>query len=440
MNKNSTVGNQKIASLFDCGTFVEIGAYIKRNNADKAYDGVICGYGSVSGKLAFAFVQDSDRTKGAFDEIGAKKITMLYDMAIKNGAPIIGVFDSAGAVVLDGSSALSAYGCFMANVAKASGIVPQIAIIDGVCTGLSLCTSAMFDIIIKVEDNAQTYISSTSKNNEKAIKPSILAKNEDEAFAASRELVEILPQNNNDSACIMSGDDANRAADITGITGKALCEALCDNGKFIELCSNVGKELVCGLGFFGGVLCGIVASDNNENAGKLTCKSAKKAAELISFCDRFNLSVVTLVNCEGFSEHICANSAAALISAYANSTAAKVTVVCGKAYGAGFTLLGSKAIGADIEFATEKSTISIMSPESAVAFLMNDEITHEKSRADVEAEWCEKYASAVCAAEKGDIDDVIANEEVRARICAALYMLATKADTHPARKHFKVSL
>ena len=116
---------------------------------------------------------------------------------------------------------------------------------------------------------------------------------------------------------------------------------------------------------------------------------------------------------------------------------AKVTVVCGKAYGAGFTLLGSKAIGADIELAVENATISVMSPESAVAFVMNDEITLDKTRAQVEAEWCEKYASAVCAAEKGDIDDVIAADETRARICAALYMLATKADTYPTRKHFK---
>ncbi len=439
MNKNSTIGNKKIASLFDCGTFVEIGAYIKRGADDSAYDGVICGYGSVSGKLAFAFVQDSDRTKGAFDETGAKKISMLYDMAIKNGAPLIGVFDSAGAVILDGSAALSAYGGFMANVAKASGIIPQIAVIDGACTGLSLCAAAMFDITVKVEDKAKTYISSTSMNNEKAIKVSVSAKDESEAFATARELVEILPQNNNDNACVMSGDDANRPSVTVGLTGKTLCCELCDNGRFIELCANIGKELVCGLGFFGGVLCGIVASNNEENAGKLTCDGVKKASDLISFCDRFNISVVTLVDSEGFSERICATSSAALVSAYANSTVPKITVVCGKAYGAGFTLLGSKAIGADIEFAIDSSVISVMSPESAVAFLMNDEITHEKSRADVEAEWCEKYASAVCAAEKGDIDDVIAEAEARARICAALYMLESKAETHPTRKHFKVS-
>ena len=437
MNKNSTIGNQKIASLFDCGTFVEIGAYIKRNNADSAYDGVLCGYGSVSGKLAFAFVQDSDRTKGAFDEIGSKKINMLYDMAIKNGAPVIGVFDSAGAVVYDGSAALSAYGSFMSCVAKASGIIPQIAVIDGICTGLSLCTAAMFDIVIKVDEKAQTYISATSQNKEKAIKTAINVKTEGDAFATARELVEILPQNNNDSACIMSGDDAGRAANIEGLTGKALIEALCDNAKFIELNADAGKELVCGLAFFGGVLCGVVASNNAENGGKLTCKGIKKAANLVSFCDRFNISVVTLVDSEGFSDKICSESAASLISAYANSTAAKVTVVCGKAYGAGFTLLGSKAIGADIELAVENATISVMSPESAVAFVMNDEITLDKTRAQVEAEWCEKYASAVCAAEKGDIDDVIAADETRARICAALYMLATKADTYPTRKHFK---
>ena len=437
MNKNSTIGNTKIASLFDCGTFVEIGAYIKRSNADKAYDGVLCGYGSVSGKLAFAFVQDSDRTKGAFDEVGAKKIAMLYDMAIKNGAPVIGVFDSAGAVVLDGSSALSAFGSFMSCVAKASGIIPQIAVIDGVCTGLSLCTSAMFDIIITVEDKAETYISTTAQNKEKAVKASIISKNEEEAFATARELVEILPSNNNDDACIMSGDDANRACAIDGLTGKELCASVCDNSKFIELYANAGKELTCGFGFMGGVLCGMVSSNNAENNGKLSCRGVKKAADFISFCDRFNISIVTLVDSEGFGEHICSESAAKLISAYANATTPKVTVVCGKAYGAGFTLLGSKAIGADIEFATENSTISIMNPESAVAFLMNDEITHEKSRAQVEAEWCEKYASAVCAAEKGDIDDVIAPEEVRARICAALYMLATKADKTPDRKHFK---
>lgn len=440
MERNSTIGNNKIASLFDCGTFVQIGAHLKRTDAKCAYDGIICGYGSISGKLAFAFIQDSDRTNGAFDEIGAKKISMLYDMAIKNGAPLIGVFDSAGAVVLDGSAALSAYGCFMSNVSKASGIIPQIAIIDGICTGLSLCCAAMFDIVICAKNKANTYISANNSCKDKSIKATIACEDEASSFATAKELIEILPQNNKDSACTMSGDAPDRAVSVSDVTGKALIKAICDNGKFIEFYSDKGNELCCGLAFFGGMLCGVVASDYSVNGGKLTCKGTKKAAELISFCDRFGISIITLVNSEGFGDKICAGGPAALVSAYAGATCPKVTVVCGNAYGAGFTLLGSKSIGADISYATEGSVISVMSPESAVAFLMNDEISSEKSRSDVENEWCEKYASATCAAEKGDIDDIIPEDEVRARIISALYMLATKTDLAPTRKHFKMPL
>lgn len=437
MDKNQTVGSQKIASLFDAGSFVEVGAYIKRRGDVDAYDGVICGYGSVSGKLAFAFVQDSDRTKGAFDEAGAKKIEMLYDMAIKNGAPVIGVFDSAGADVLDGSATLSAYGRFISCVAKASGIVPQIAVYDGICTGMALTVANMFDLSVKVAEKAELYLTATAKDKELAC--SIDAANEAEAFAAVRSLVEILPQNNKDDASLMSGDDAARPVAIDGLTGKALVEALADNGSFTELYA-MKSGIVTGFAFFGGTLCGVIASDNTCDAGKIGFIGAKKAAELISFCDRFGISVVTLVDSEGLCDCACPKCVARLASAYANATCPKVTAVVGKAYGAGFTLLGSKSLGADLALATEGAVISVMSPESAVAFLMNDQITADKSRADVEKEWCETYANATCAAEKGDIDDIVKAETLRARICSALYMLATKADGCPDRKYFRTPL
>ena len=437
MDKNLTVGSRKISSLFDAGTFVEIGAYIKRRGDDAAYDGVICGYGSVSGKLAFAFVQDSDRTNGAFDEVGAKKIEMLYDMAIKNGAAVIGVFDSAGAAVADGSSVLSAYGRFMSCVSRASGIVPQIAIYDGLCTGMALTTANMFDISVKVCSKAELYLTSTSNNND--LDCSVEVESEEEAFASVRELVDILPQNNRDDASIMSGDDAARAVSVSGLTGKALVEALCDNAHFVEL--NARKSgIVTGFAFFGGALCGVIASDNTCDAGKIGFIGAKKATELISFCDRFGISVLTLVDSEGLCDCACPVCTAALASAYANSTCAKVTVVVGKVYGAAFTLLGSKSIGADIALALEGSVISVMSPESAVAFLMNDKITAEKSREDVEAEWCEKYASAQNAAENGDVDDIVDEDTLRARICSALYMLAVKADGTPDRKYARTPM
>ncbi len=433
MDKNLTVGSRKISTLFDAGTFVEIGAYIKRRGDVEAYDGVICGYGSVSGKLAFAFVQDSDRTNGAFDEAGAKKIEMLYDMAIKNGAAVIGVFDSAGAVVADGSAALSAYGRFMSCVARASGIVPQIAIYDGLCTGMALTVSNMFDLTVNVEEKSELYLVPSNKDN-KCFAPSVCVKTEEEAFAAARELVEILPQNNKDDASVMSGDDAARSVAVAGLTGKALVEALADNGKFIEINAKE-SGIVTGFAFFGGVLCGVVASNTKCDAGKIGGIGAKKAAGLISFCDRFGISVLTLVDSEGLCDCACGKCTAMLAGAYANATVAKVTAVVGKAYGAAFTLLGSKSIGADIALALEGSVISVMSPDSAVAFLMNDEITAEKSRADVEAEWCEKYASAKNAAENGDVDDIVDEATLRARICSALYMLAVKADGTPDRKY-----
>ena len=433
MDKNLTVGSRKISSLFDAGTFVEIGAYIKRRGDEAAYDGVICGYGSVSGKLAFAFVQDSDRTNGAFDEAGAKKIEMLYDMAVKNGAAVIGVFDSAGAAVADGSSALSAYGRFMSCVARASGIIPQIAVYDGLCTGMALTVSNMFDLTVNVEGKSELYLTATNKEN-KCFAPSVSVKSEEEAFAAARELVEILPQNNKDDASVMSGDDASRAVSVSGLTGKALVEALADNGKFVEINAKE-SGIVTGFAFFGGTLCGVVASNTACDSGKIGGIGAKKAADLISFCDRFGIAVLTLVDSEGLCDCACGKCTAILAGAYANATVAKVTAVVGKAYGAAFTLLGSKSLGADIALALDSSVISVMSPESAVAFLMNDKITAEKSRADVEAEWCEKYASAINAAENGDVDDVVSEEALRARICSALYMLAVKADGAPERKY-----
>jgi acetyl-CoA carboxylase carboxyltransferase component len=221
---------------------------------------------------------------------------------------------------------------------------------------------------------------------------------------------------------------------VSGLTGNALVEALADNGKFIEINAKE-SGIVTGFAFFGGTLCGVVASNNACDAGKIGGIGAKKAADLISFCDRFGIAVLTLVDSEGLCDCACGKCTAMLAGAYANATCAKVTAVVGKAYGAAFTLLGSKSLGADIALALEGSVISVMSPESAVAFLMNDKITADKSRADVEAEWCEKYASATVAAENGDVDDIVDEATLRARICSALYMLAVKADGTPDRKY-----
>lgn len=439
MNEKITVGEQKIRSLFDAGTFVPVGAYIKRNGTDSVYDGVICGYGSIGGKLAFAFVQDSDRLLGAFDAIGAQKLEALYSMAIKNGAPVIGIFDSAGAVVLDGCSALSAYGRLMSLVSGASGIIPQIAIIDGKCTGMALTAVSMFDISISVKDKSVMYM--LPDTDDKPLRTAVCAESTDDALALARELIEVLPQNNRDCPVDMSGDSPARAVSLEGLTGRSLIEEIADNRRFIELYSRGESCVNTGLIFMGGMLCGVIASNTNSTSGGKLCPTgAKMACELISLCDRFSVPVLTLVNSEGLYGGGSASSYGALATAYITATCPKVTAIAGKAYGASFTLLGSKSVGADIVLATDNSLMGTMSPESGVAFLKNSEITQEKSRSVLEREWCEEHLSPMRAAEAGCVDDIIPSEELRARICSALYMLASKADRQPDRKYARMPL
>ena len=408
-DKQETKGRSAMIALFDAGTFVEMGAFIRRRGEEEPYDAIITGYGSVEGKLAFAFVQDSDRKAGALDGIGADKIEKLYAQAIRVGAPVIGVFDSAGAVVWDGASALSAYGRVMKCVSDASGIIPQIALISGSCTGMASAIAAMFDFTVAAGEQATDLTALVTED----------------PTAVVRSLVELLPRNNKDVNTVEPTDDIGRPVALDN--GVA---SIADNAALTTLYADMGKEITAALCRMGGETVGLVALN-----GKLTADGARKAARLVSFCDSFSIPVVTLVDSEGVEYADAANAFAKLAKAYVTATTAKVTAVIGKAYGAAFTLMGSHALGADLALALEGSVISVLAPETAVAFAMNDKITDSKNRADVEAEWKETYASPVAAAESGDIDDVIPEAELRARIISALYMLAEKADGTPDRKH-----
>jgi len=445
----------KLESIFDTGTFVELGAYTKRQGTDTDFEGVLCGYGAVSGKLVFAFVQDSGRTKGAFGERHAKKIANMYDLAIKNGAPVIGVFDSAGAVVYDGAAALAAYGKFMKCVSDASGIIPQIAVVDGICGGSSAVVASMFDFTVTIKDKSKLYVNSPFVVGDKAGTSEFAtangisaygAKDEADAFAYARALVNALPANNADGAFAENGDDMNRAVafDTENYNAKELIAQLSDNGSFISLYSDYTANSVLGIASFGGITAGIVASAP-ESKGILDIKSARAIAKLVSFCDAFSMPVLTLVDSEGLDVSLEAESAAyaselaRLAYAYTSSSNAKLTVVVGKAYGAAFTLLGSKAIGADMALALPNACISVLSPEASVAFVWNSKVG-EKSREELEAEWKEKCASAAEACDCGEIDDIVAPEELRARICAGFSMLASKAEGVPTRRHANMPL
>ena len=441
----------KLELIFDSGTFVELGAYTKRPDSNEEFESVVCGYGAVEGKLAFAFIQDSGRTKGAFGERHAKKIASLYALAVKNGAPVIGVFDSAGAVVYDGAAALAAYGKLMKNVSDASGVVPQIAVIDGICGGSSAVVASMFDFVVTVKDKAKFFVNPpfVVGEAEKATARGLSAyeaADEAQAFGFVRELVALLPQNNADGAFLETADSLNRAValDPEAYETDTLLASLCDDGKFTKVYAEYTDKAVFGFGSFGGVVAGVIAS-NPANKGILDIKTARAASKMISFCDSFGIPVLTLVDSEGLDVSAEAENAAyaselaRLAMAYTSSENAKVTVVMGKAYGTAFTLLGSKAVGADIAIALPTACISVLSPEASVAFVWNQKVG-EQSREELEQEWKEKCASAAEAADAGEIDDIVEPAELRQRICAALSMLAAKAEGTPARKHANLPL
>ncbi len=445
------VSKARLESIFDVGTFVEIGAYTKRADAQKDFESVVCGYGAVEGKLAFAFIQDSGRTKGAFGERHAKKIASLYALAIKNGAPIIGVFDSAGAVIYDGAQALAAYGKLMKNISDASGIIPQIAVIDGVCGGSSAVAASMFDFTVTVKDRSKLFVNPpfvVGETNSAVAQGLSAYEAEDEtgAFGFVRKLISALPQNNADASGVDSKDDLNRKVAFNPEKYQAaeLVKLLADDGCFTALYADYTDSAVLGFASFGGVLTGVVAS-NPETRGLLDISLARAAAKLIGFCDSFGIPVLTLVDSEGLDVSADAeNSAyaselARLAMAYTTSTAAKVTVVVGKAYGTAFTLLGSKSVGTDMVFALPTACVSVLSPEASVAFVWNDKVG-EQSREELEAEWKETCASAQAAVDSGEIDDVVEPAELRQRICAAIGMLSAKADGIPSRKHATLPL
>lgn len=463
--KDGFCARSRIETLFDAGTFVEIGAYVRRKNIDDEFEGVICGYGAINGKLTFAFSQDSSRMKGAFDELHARKIANLYNAAIKNGAPVVGIFDSHGAIVYDGVSALAGYGLLMKCVSDASGVIPQIAVIPGICAGSAATVAAMFDAVVTVKDKTSVYVNSPFLLGDKTATAeyaaenglaAVVASSESEAYSKVRELISVLPSNNAEGVIeIAVNDDLNRKVDIESVIGaenydmKDVLGLIGDGCKFLELYAAFAPEMIVGLTSFGGIVCGVVASQPKNEGGALTAKAARKAAKFVSMCDSFGIPVVTLVDSNGLDVSEASANApyaselAKLAMAYTSSENAKVTVVLGKAYGAAYTLMGSKSVGADIAFALDSAAISVLPPESAVAFVWNDKVggnDPKGAREELEQQWKEMCASPVDAAEKGEIDDIIESAELRQRICAAVSMLAAKSEIYPDRRHIVLPL
>ena len=444
----------QITALFDEGTFVETGAFVKRGISDfitteknNEFEGVICGYGAIDGKLAFAFAEDASRMSGAIDDRHAKKIADIYKMAELNGAPVVGIFNSAGVDIFEGTVGLAAYGKIMASVTHASGVIPQIAYIAGKCIGTSAAIASMFDIIVK-EASATFYVTSPVLTGAEDAQNSVIAYTgiTEQCMQYIRNMVSFLPSNS--SVGIQSSDvctdNLNRKLGNLDFSGEALAaiSVIADNGLFYELSHDFAPEVSTVFTSIGGVKCGIIATSFALNEGRISTATARKISRFVSFCDGFSIPVVTLVDSYGLAidkdnEPYFAPELAKLAMAYASSTCPKVTVIMGHAIGAAFVLLGSKSLGADIVYAIDNSEIGALSADSGVAFAWDKYITEEKTREELIAEWKESVSSPVNAASGGEIDDIISTNELRARICSALLMLSAKGNSS-AIAHRKV--
>lgn len=457
---------ERILSLFDEGTFMELGAYVMRRSSEfeagkpDDLEAVICGFGSVNGCLVYAFSQDIHRTRGGVSEAQAKKIRDLYRLATENGAPVVGIFDSAGAYLPEGVRALAAYGAIMQEASLASGVVPQIAVIPGIAQGSAAIIAAMFDFLIITEKTASVSVNPpflTGKDTGKALfakecgMASISAADDDAAMATVRELLSYLPANNAEGTIeAMSSDDCNRLVSLEEYTTtgdmKKCIAAFADDGKMLELWSDYAPEAVCAFCSVGGVICGVLANNHAVSDGTLTVAAARKLAKFLSFCDAFAIPVITVVDSHGLDVSREAEKApyaaeiAKLAGLYASARTALITVIAGEAYGSIVPVMGSKNLGADLVLAREDAKIGVMNASAAVAFLWNDQINHTITREALEKEWDETVGTPAAAAMAGEVDDVIEDAELRQRLCAAVMMLRSKSKNAPVRRHANLPL
>ena len=434
---------KQIAALFDENTFIETSAYTKRGYSEFIktersceFEGVVCGYGAIDGKLVFAFAEDAERMGGAIDERHAKKICDLYKMAMDNGAPVIGIFNTNGVDIFEGTAGLAAYGRIMSSVTKASGIIPQIAFITGKCIGTCAAIAAMFDIVVKERD-ASFYVSSPALTECEEAQDAVIAYSADLEQCARyiSGLISFLPQNSSigiqkSEICT---DNLNRKLGDVDLSENAITaiSLICDNGIYHELSPDFAKVAVTVFTTIGGVKCGVVATSFDKNQGRLTRDAVKKISRFVNFCDSFSIPIVTLVDSLGLAidsdnETNFAPEIGRLAFAYAASKTPKVTIILGHAIGAAFVLLGSKSLGADIVYSLDSAEIGAMSATSGVAFAWDKYITEETTRESLIEDWKSSVASPAHAAESGEIDDIISTNEVRARICSALLMLSCK--------------
>ena len=471
---SSSQASQRINALLDENSFVEIGALVTARSTDfnlkqedTPSDGVVTGYGVIDGNLVYVYSQDSSVLGGSIGEMHAKKIVRLYDLAIKTGSPVIGLIDSAGLRLQEGSDALNAFGEIYLKQVEASGVVPQITAVFGTCGGGLALIPSITDFTFMESDKAKLFVnspnvldgnykekldtSSAKWQSENAGNVDVVA-DEASIYAQIRELVSLLPSNNEDGDSYDEcSDDLNRACEnLDGYTADPALIAgqIADNGVFFETKRDYAKEMVTGFVKLNGSTVGLVGNrtalfdENGKEAekfdDKLTAHACNKAAEFINFCDAFDIPVLTLTNATGFGSTQCdekhvAKAAGKLVYALANATVPKVNLVTGKAFGSAYVVMNSKALGADITISWPDAQIGTMDANIAAKIICDGKDAETVSKAA--ADYAQLQNNVKSAAARGYVDEIIEPADTRKYVIGAFEMLFTKRDERPAKKH-----
>ena len=443
MEKNAaSPARQRLASLFDDGVYQELGAYVKEKDAPA---GAVTGYGYVNGNPVCAFAQDQSAVSGAVGMAQAEKIGKLYALAAKVGAPVVGIYDSNGAFVDGTAVSLNAYSSMLSAAASVSGVVPQIALVAGVCSGSAAVMACTADLVIMTED-AELYLTPGAEKNAGSAEvcaangtAALTVSDTDAALAQVRALINLLPVNN--LAGVPCMEYAPPEAGGSGLT--ACVQRIADGGSVTALYAAYADAAYTALATVNGATVGIAAT-NKTDAG-LTAADCEKLARFVRLCDAFSIPVITLVDTPGFAGNTETELAGAvramtrLAGSYAEATTAKISVVTGTAVGAAFTVLAGKGSNTDISYAYETACIAPLAPEAAVEFLWHDKLQGckdlEAKRRELAKEYAATLASAGSAAQTGVVDEIVTPETLRETLCSALAMLEGKRVTNLPRKH-----
>ncbi|MCR4654686.1 MAG: carboxyl transferase [Lachnospiraceae bacterium] len=469
---NTSKASARINSLLDENSFVEIGALVRARATDfnldpkdAPADGVVTGYGQIEGKLVYVYSQDSSVLGGSIGEMHAKKIAELYELAIKVGAPVIGLIDSSGLRLQEGCDSLNAFGQIYRQQALASGVIPQISAIFGNCGGGLALFPTLTDFTF-MEKKARLFVNSPNalSENYEAKKDTASADfqskeagivdavaDEAEIYAKIRELISILPSNNGDFGFDDSDDDANRLVeDIEACRedSAALLSRISDDYSFCEVKADTAKEMVAGFIRLGGLTIGAIANrtavfdDEGKTSEKyepvLTAEGCYKAADFVNFCNAFDIPVLTVTNVKGYeatvsSERKIATAAAKLVYALANADVAKVNLITGEAYGSAYVAMNSKALGADMTFAWKDASVGMMDADMAAKIMYAGEkpdVLKEKA-----SEYKKLQTSVDSAAQRGYVDTIIDAPSTRKYLIGAFDMLFSKREGRPEKKH-----